>query len=376
MIDKEVSELRRRFKADRSAITHIYGCYVNETGETIAEFSESMGLLPQAAQEKYLELLKKALSGTLGKTLTDVVFTTAQVADSDEHRLLMRLRESGCADEEARQALFDTVKKTLKLGENYVILLAADNYDVPYRSTDGSISDDGDTQFSYFVCSICPVKEANAVLHFDVSSRSFENRASERIVGAPELGFLFPAFDDRATNLYGALYYTKGGKGSYDELFDALFHTKPPMPVPEQQETFRDVLTDALEEECSLPVVQSVHTGLREMVAMHKEARIAEPLAVTREEIGAVLADSGVSEQKLAAFNVQFDSAFGTDSQLPPQNLLGANKLEYKTPYATLKLDPDRQDLVSLRTMGEAHYLLLNVDEGVSLNDVALQLDT
>ena len=72
---------------------------------------------------------------------------------------------------------------------------------------------------------------------------------------------------------------------------------------------------------------------------------------------------------------MQFDSAFGTGSLLPPQNLLGANRLEYKTPYAVLKLDPERQDLVSLRTLGDAHYLVLNVDEGVSLNDVALQLE-
>ena len=86
-----------------------------------------------------------------------------------------------------------------------------------------------------------------------------------------------------------------------------------------------------------------------------------------------MLQSSGVTEQKLAAFNVQFDSAFGTDSQLPPQNLLGTNKLEYKTPYATIKLDPERQDLISLRTMGGAHYLVLNVDEGVALNDVNLQ---
>ena len=370
MIDKEVSELRRRFKYDRSAITKVYGCYVNQTGEVITEFAESMGMLPQAAQEKYLELLKKAISGTIGKTLTDVVFSTAQVADSDEHRLLMKLRESACADEEARAELFEKITKTLHFDENYLILLAADTYDVPYR---GDSCSGDDTQFSYIICSICPVKEVLSVLHFDVQAGSFENRPTERVVGAPNLGFLFPAFDERATNLYGALYYTKGGKGSYDELFDAVFHTKPPMPVPEQQETFRDVLTDALEDECRLPVVQAVHTGLREMVALHKEAKIAEPLAVSREEIGAVLQSSGVTEQKLAAFNVQFDSAFGTDSQLPPQNLLGTNKLEYKTPYATIKLDPERQDLISLRTMGGAHYLVLNVDEGVALNDVNLQ---
>ena len=79
MIDKEVSELRRRFRADRTAITHVYGCYVNPFGELLAEFDESLTLLPADEQEKYLELLKKGISGTLGRTLSELSFSTAQV---------------------------------------------------------------------------------------------------------------------------------------------------------------------------------------------------------------------------------------------------------------------------------------------------------
>ena len=33
------------------------------------------------------------------------------------------------------------------------------------------------------------------------------------IVAAPEVGFLFPAFDDRAANIYGALYYARDAAG-------------------------------------------------------------------------------------------------------------------------------------------------------------------
>ena len=49
--------------------------------------------LPQEEAEQYLGLLKKALSGTLGKNLIDIVFSTRQVVDSEEHRLLSALRE-------------------------------------------------------------------------------------------------------------------------------------------------------------------------------------------------------------------------------------------------------------------------------------------
>ncbi|HIY27796.1 MAG TPA: DUF4317 domain-containing protein, partial [Firmicutes bacterium] len=85
MNEKEVSELRRRFRQDRSNITHIRGCYVNEAKEIVSEFDQSLGLMQQEECEKFLALLKRTLSGTLEKNLLDISFTTQQVEDSEEH---------------------------------------------------------------------------------------------------------------------------------------------------------------------------------------------------------------------------------------------------------------------------------------------------
>lgn len=131
-----------------------------------------------------------------------------------------------------------------------------------------------------------------------------------------------------------------------------MFNLQPPMPAGTQRETFREVLTDALEDECSVNVVQNVHTALRELVLTHKETRAEEPLAVTRQEVGAVLEHCGVSEPKMAAFNVKYDEAFGGGSEVPPQNLLGAAQLEYRTPDVVIRVNPDRQDLVQTRVLG------------------------
>ena len=76
---KEVSELRRRFRMDRNAISRIYGCFVNSSREIVSYIDESMGILPQDEAEKYLNLLKKVLSGKLGKNLIDIIFSTEQL---------------------------------------------------------------------------------------------------------------------------------------------------------------------------------------------------------------------------------------------------------------------------------------------------------
>ena len=65
---KEVSELRRRFRMDRNAISRIYGCFVNSSREIVSYIDESMGILPQDEAEKYLNLLIRLFPENLGRT--------------------------------------------------------------------------------------------------------------------------------------------------------------------------------------------------------------------------------------------------------------------------------------------------------------------
>ena len=374
MIDKEISELRRRFRADRTAITHIYGCYVNPFGEILAEFDESLTLLPADEQEKYLELLKKGISGTMGRTLSDLSFSTAQVQNGEEHGLLMQLRQERLTQAETRHALFAKIAGVLHLAETgYLILLGCDVYDVPFRGKDGALHDDsGDTQFTYLVCAICPVKETRPALRYEAAEKSFHGKGIDQVVGNPELGFLFPAFDDRAANLYGALLYNRSKDCGYDEFVEAVFHTRPPMAVGVQKDTFREVLVEALDEECSSGVIQNVHTQLRELAAVHKEASDPEPLTVSCAEVSQMLEHTGVSEPRMAAFRVKFEEAFGVDAALPPQNLLNTAQLEYRTPNVVIKVDPDRQDLIQVRELGGVRCVVIAADEGVEINGVTV----
>ena len=142
MNEKEISEIRRRFRADKSNITHVRGCYVNEKQEIVSQFDQPLSLLPQEECENMLSVLRRTLSGTLGKNLIEMSFTTAQVVDSDEHRLLMALRDSKLTDEEAVRMFFEKVIASYRPEGTYLILLANDTYDVPYRAKDGETLED------------------------------------------------------------------------------------------------------------------------------------------------------------------------------------------------------------------------------------------
>ena len=81
MNKKEVGELRRRFKADKSAITHVRGCYVNEKKEIVSQFNQSLALMSEEESEKLLAILRRTLSGGIDRNLIDISFATKQVAE-------------------------------------------------------------------------------------------------------------------------------------------------------------------------------------------------------------------------------------------------------------------------------------------------------
>ena len=283
MNQKELGELRRRFQPDRSAVSRIYGCYVNTQREVISYLDESLGRMPLEESEKYLGLLKKSLSGTLGKNLIDIVFSTQQVMDSEEHKLLSALRSRALKDGQARTDFYQKVINSLDMGESsYLLLLACDCYDVPRRGADDEIqADASDEVFQYILCCVCPVKGCKMELGYFPGENEFHSCAAGQVVSAPELGFLFPAFDNRAANIYNALFYSRNADQLHQEFIDAVFHTEPPMSAAEQKEAFENALSGALEDECLMDVVQSVHEQLREKIEQHKESRDPEPLAVT-----------------------------------------------------------------------------------------------
>ena len=290
MNEKEIAELRRRFRADKSSISRVRGCYVNEKREIISQFDQSLGILGQTESEQLLATLRKTLSGTLGKNLLDIPFDTRQVVEGDQHKLLMTLRNSALRDEEAVSAFYQRVIQSLDLEGNYLILLAQDDYDVPYRSKDGERQDDASSEvFRYILCSICPVKQTKEALSYYVYENAFHSISADWVVSAPEMGFLFPSFDERSTNLYDALYYCKDTSQTHPDFVEAVFHAPAPMPAAQQMETFQTLLEDTLSDDCRYQVVQSVHGKLREMIEEHKANKVEDPLVVDKGTVRRVL---------------------------------------------------------------------------------------
>ncbi len=195
MNQKELNEIRRRIRPEHNNIRNIYGCYVNTAKEIISSFDASTGLLSQDEAEKYFFLLKKTLSGALGKNLAELEFETRSVAKGEDLRLLSAMLEKGPGDDVLRDEFFRSIISSIDMqDQNYLILLAQDIYDVPQHTKDGEADDRGDV-YRYLLCSICPVKSGKAELGYSVEDRRFCTSSAGQIAAAPECGFLYPTFE-------------------------------------------------------------------------------------------------------------------------------------------------------------------------------------
>ncbi len=367
MNEKEIGELRRHLRADRCAVGALYGCFVNEKREIVSMFRQPFAQTPKDDVDAVLQLMRKCLSGTPDKNLLAAPFTTAQVMESEEHRLFSALRSAGGEGEAAVQRLFELTAASLQMEGCYMILLVRDAYDVPVYGKDGAKGEESAEVFRYSLCAVCPVKETRPALGFFPGENTLRSLMANRVLAAPELGFLFPSFDDRAANIYDLLYYTRSTAEIHPEFLREVANIAPPMPAETQKETLHGVLEDTLSEACSLRVAVELRDEICERLAEAKENNEEETPAVTPQDVSRVLRRCGVKETRVEAFESGYREAFGAAS-LPSRNVVNTKQLEVATPDVQIRVNPDRSDLISTRTIDGVNYILIRAENGVEVN--------
>ena len=255
---------------------------------------------------------------------------------------------------------------------NYLILVIHDVYDVPGRTSDGiDMEDASDEIYEYILACICPVELSKPGLSYNAVENTFQNRIRDWVVSLPETGFLFPAFTDRSSDIHSALYYSKDPEDLKDGFVSELLGCPLPLSAGGQKETFQTLIEETLGEDCGIEVVKNIHEKLTEMAEEHKEE--PEPLVLAKNEVKTILADSGVSNEKLEAFDRCYDETAGETTALLASNVMNTRTFEVKTPDVVIKVSPDRTDLIETRTINGLECLVIRLDGGVMVNGITVR---
>ena len=264
---------------------------------------------------------------------------------------------------------YDKVIATYEYAENYYIILIHAMYDVPGRSSDNmEMFDASDEVYEYLVCSICPVSLSKAGLSYNAESNCIQDRIRDWVVDMPDKGFLFPAFNDRSTDIHGVLYYTKKSEDLQPELIEQLLGARMPMSANTQKETFQMLIEDTLGEDGDYETIRNIHDTLNDMIEEHKEE--PEPLQLDKTDVRKVFEKSGVSSEKMECFDQNYEETAGEKTSLLATNITETKKFQIETPDIVIKVNPERADLIETRVIDGRQCLVIAVDDHIEVNGV------
>lgn len=374
MTDKEIGEIRRRIRKDKCNVPYIYGAFINEKKELISTFRHNVAMLPADDSEAIFKIMRKSFSGAAGKNLLDVSFPTEQVMNGEEHKMLMEIRKQTPESEPFIQSFFEKTAESLIMQSSYIILLAQDVYDIPAYGSDGEKSEDSTEVFNYFFACVCPIKESKAALGFSPSENSFKTLSASTVLAQPELGIMFPAFDDRTANIYNMLLYSKNLADNHTEFVTDFLKGCVPMPATEQKETFNALLEETLSEDCRFDVAVAVRDAVCDEINENKENGDNEQPMVSKKTVSRVLEKCGVAQEKIDEFESRFDDSFGDETAVSPVNLVNTKQIDITTPDVSIKINSDRSDLVKTKMIDGNNYILIRADVSIEVNGINVKI--
>lgn len=357
MNKKEVLELKRRFKKEAATFTRVCGCYVDGNHNKVCKFGNTFLNLEEDEFYKYLEIANKALSGTIGNNLLELKFPIEEEEVGGRQHILMALRASKLEDENLLDTFYDLVIDTYDHAGNYLIVLFHDTYDVMSRTSDNNNLDESEEVYEYLICAICPVDLSKPGLGFLEEEHRIGPRVRDWVVGAVDTAFLFPAFNDRSTDIHSTLFYTKNTKEPHSEFMANGLGCGIERTATEQKMAFHSIVRNVLgaEDEHTDDVLLDLQQNLSDMIDEYAETHDDDEdvFLLDKEVVTKLLADSEISEEKAAKIEKSVDEAFGEkppaaenviDSKALVQNELRVEKMALEDQVGTLTVQLNEKD--------------------------------
>lgn len=369
MNKREIAEIKKLFTKERCCINRLAGCYVDAEKNKVLKFREAFLSLPEEEMYKYLDIFRKALSGTIGKNLINMEFPLEQEMGEGTQKSLLALRDSGLQEDVILESFFDRIIETWYHPENYLILLIHGSYDIPMKTSDGlEMEDASEYVYDFVLCCLCPVALSKAGLCYNAETNSIEDRVRDWLVDMPEQAFLFPAFHDRNTDLHSLLYFSKNAKELCPEITEQLLGCVQPLPAVQQKESFQAVIEETLGEECVYDVVRNIHENLTEMLEENKDN--PEPLELDKTQVRKILQRSGAPEENMERFEERYDEEIGARMTVLANNISNTRKFEVKTPEVTVQASPECAELIETKVIDGVPCLVIPMTGDVEVNGI------
>lgn len=196
---EDMLELTRRMTVSRSSMTRIAGSYMDADGFSDGTFNTNFLKLSPADKEKNLAIAKAIPFSETNKNLKQYTYSKESMGPGSMWQLLMAMKSCGLKNDALMDTFYELVGEAYQTDHDYAIFVFHDRYDIPVKAADHERLWDSEEIFEYLICAICPL-------------------TGDYEPGAPECGFLFPAFTDRSGDLNHVNVFQADAQRSHEEI--------------------------------------------------------------------------------------------------------------------------------------------------------------
>ncbi|MBO4775384.1 MAG: DUF4317 domain-containing protein [Lachnospiraceae bacterium] len=370
MNNSEILELKKRLKFCDDASFKIETCYVIGSEKRIqSRMNTYLTNLDESDRHKYIELLKKGLSGVLNRNLLNLSFERSMEGD-DAQKFLLSLRDSELAEPGILDSLYEKIMNAYTTVGNYLIITIYDAYDVMREGSDGFSQRESEEVFRYIYSCICPVNLAKAALSYHEDENVFAARIRDWVVEMPDVGFLFPAFNDRSSDVNSLLYYCKDPLLIHPEIISDILGCVEEMTSVAENKIFHNVIEEFINEAPeydTFEVVRNVQDNLNEM--LENKVFCDEP-TLDSKGVKELLKNSGVKEEHLPIVEEKFEKELGEKGILHADRIKEKGRLEVKGENVKISVKPEASSLVEIRMIDGRKCLVIPMDSDMEVNGI------
>ena len=367
MNKKEIAEIKKNFSDDSGFFTvgKVLSAFIDSEKNIKYKENRLYNLLPSDEAELIMEILKKTLSGTLGKNLREYPFPKDSYDEGGAQHHLYEMLGSKLTDDELNEAFLRRIADDVEYVSTFAVFAAHCTYSVLKKNKMGDMEDDTSLDYNFIITAICPVElRIDGLIYNDEDSRIEKKATSDRIIGMPTDGFLYPVFSDRAPDVNSVLCYTKNFKKPNVSVVENYLGCEFVMTAPSEKQTFQKILSNVVGDELDYSLITEVNDKLCEFVDSYTHE--TEPAKVDANKLSSILWESGVSQDKLQLVPKVFETA--TENK----PLTAANLIDRKTVVEvegiTVNIGKDSVDKVQTQEIGGRKCLVIALDENVSVN--------
>ncbi|MCR5168656.1 MAG: DUF4317 domain-containing protein [Oscillospiraceae bacterium] len=365
MNKKDIAEIKKNFSDDSTllSLSSVTQAYIDAERNVHCKERKGYAVLSEEETEVVFEMLKKVMSGTIGKNIFEYAFPKASYEDGGAQNMLYAALNDKDDSSGRVDAVIDRIRENLQYDAAYCILIAHCEYSIMKKNKNDDIEDSSDNIYRFLIAAVSPMNTNTDGLYYNADENRITKKSNTDLIvsRAPTDGFMYPVYSDRAPDVNHVMYYSKNAKKPNISFVEDVLDCEFAMTAESEKETFRKLVENVVGEDLSYTVVTGVNEIIKDVIAQNKDE--PEPVRIDNSRLRTILSDAGVNDDKLGGLSAAFETALGDKNGSFTASNLVDSKTVVQTSEITINIGNDAAERVRTGVIQGKKCLIIDLED-------------